>query len=386
MKLSCTQENLNQGLFTVGHIAARNANLPILGNILLKAKDGVLKLLATNLEIGITCQVRGKIEEDGDFTLPAKLFADYIGLLPNEKVDLGLKGNDLEIKCGKAKTKIRGQEAADFPLIPEVEKKNPYLVGANDFLGALGQVIFAVAKGDTRPELGGVYFNFNSNNLTMAATDSYRLAERTIGFKNQNGQERAIIVPASTLLELTRIIAGTKKQEEKGEAEDKGRVSGELEIYLSENQVLFSFNNIEVVSRTIEGQYPNYKQIIPTEHKTRTVFKIAELGRAVKTASLFSKAGIFDVGLNFSPGKNEVEISAANAQLGESNMVVEAELEGEENNIVVNYRYLLDGLQNINEEEVIFEMSNNASPCLLRPAREGKAAGEYFYIVMPIKQ
>lgn len=388
MKLSCTQENLNQGLFVTNHIASRNVNLPILSNVLLRAKDNILKLITTNLEVGITCVVRGKIEKEGEFTLQSKLLSDYISLLPNEKIDLELRDQNLEIKCKKHKTKIRGQDASEFPLIPKIEKNEPYIYKITDFVGAINQVVFAVSQSETRPEISGVFFNFKKNNLTLAATDSYRLTEKVIESKKSPKTEVAVIVPTKTLQELLRILSGLRRirggEEVSGESFEG---SEDLEIYLSENQILFSFNNIELISRTIEGQYPNYKQIIPTESKTKAILDVSEFIKVVKTAGLFSKSGIFDISLEFLEKDKEVEISSVNNQLGETTSRLETEIEGETNKIVVNCRYLLDGLGNIGSEKVSFEMTNDANPCILRPIlKEGEPIPGYLYIIMPIKQ
>jgi len=391
MKLSCTQENLNQGLFVVSHIASKNINLPILNNVLLKAKENIFKLLTTNLEIGITCIIRGKIEKEGEFTVQSKLFSDYVSLLPNEKIDLELKDQNLELKCKKYKTKIRGQEASEFPLIPQIEKKDPFIYKIDDFIKAVGQVIFAVSQNETRPEISGIFFNFNKNGLTLAATDSYRLAEKNIGSKKSPKNEIGVIVPTKTLQELLRILSGFQRMRG-GEVIGGEPLEGseDLEVYLSENQILFSFNNIELISRTIEGQYPNYKQIIPTEYKTRAILNVSDFIKVVKTASLFSKSGIFDVSLEFKEKDKEVEVSSINNQLGEATSRLEAEVEGQNNKIIVNYHYLLDGLQNIGSERVSFEMTNDVNPCILRPitkeGEETKPIFDYLYIIMPIKQ
>jgi len=388
MKLTCTQENLNQGLFVVSHITSKNINLPILSNVLLEAKDGILKLATTNLEIGITCVVRGKIETEGSFTVQSKLFSDFISLLPSDKVEVEVKDQSLVLKCQKSKTKIKGQEAAEFPLIPKINKKEPFVCGINSFVNAVSQVIFAVSGNETRPEIGGVFFNFNKNSLVLAATDSYRLAEKVIETKKTAKEEASVIVPTRTLQELLRILSGLKRA--KTETTEADENTDNLEIYLGENQILFSFDNIELISRTIEGQYPNYRQIIPTEYKTKFIAETSAFQKAVKTASLFSKSGVFDVNFEIFKKDKEAELSAVNSQTGEGSARFETEVEGEDNKIVINYRYLLDGLQNISSEKVIFEMTNDASPCILRQAKEengeAKVTPGYLYIIMPIKQ
>ncbi|MBI4812548.1 DNA polymerase III subunit beta [Candidatus Falkowbacteria bacterium] len=376
MKISTLQENLKQGLFVVGHIAGRNINLPILNNVMIEARGGNIKLITTNLEIGVTCLVRGKIEEEGVFTVDSKIVSDYISLLPNKRVDLEKKENEnsLVVEAENYKTKIMGQSAEEFPLIPNVDKKIFYSIGVDDFKGALSRVVFAVSTNETRLELSGVLFNFSPGKLTLAATDSYRLAEKEIEIKTNGGEEKKAIVPARTIQELVRILSGAYEEDGGGEREVK--------IYLSDNQILFTMGHVDLVSRLIEGQYPDYKQIVPQNSKTNVAANRAELTRAVKASALFSKTGINDINLDFPRGKNQLVASSSSGQAGENITKVEARVAGEDNGVVVNYRYLLDGLNNIEDENVKMEIIDSNTPCILKPEKEKG----YLYIIMPIKQ
>jgi len=387
MKITCTQENLKRGLNSVTHIASKNTSLPILSNVLIKVEKGAVSLTTTNLEIGIKSLVRAKVYKDGSFTVNSKLLTDFISLLPNEKVDLELKDDVLEVWTENQETKMKGDSAEEYPLIPQVEKKTPYSCRVEDLLKAFTQVLFAASVSETRPEISGVYFNFNDNNLTITATDSYRLAEKKIRLSEKAKEEKEVIIPARTIQELFRILSscsGVPISEEEPGNLDK------VDIYFEENQVLFVFNNIELVSRIIEGQYPNYKQIIPTNYKTKAIVNIADFVKAAKTASLFSRAGIYDVNLELKEDK--LIVFSTNSQMGESKSRVNGKIEGDNNKVVINYRYLLDGLQNIDTTDVIFEMIDAANPCVLRPAesldekKEAIASEDYLYIIMPIKQ
>ncbi|MFA5029819.1 MAG: DNA polymerase III subunit beta [Patescibacteria group bacterium] len=374
MKISCTQENLNQGLMVVSHIANKNSNLPILANILIKVEDKILTFSATNLEIGIIAQVRGKVEKEGDFTVDAKLLADYISLLPKERVDLELVEDNLKIECQKQKTKIKGLTASDFPLIPKINKENPYIISAKSFKEAISQVTFAVSNSETRPEISGVFIKFTNNTAVFAATDGYRLAEKTIDLIEGGKEEKTIIVPVRTLQEISRVLGIFKEDVSLKEVEN-------VEIYISNNQIVFTYNGVELVSRLIEGEYPNYSQIVPNNSKTQIKTNINSLIKAVKTASLFTKSGIYDIKLEFKKN-NEIIITSSSSQTGENISTLEAAVSGEENSIVLNYRYFLDGLQNINTEEIIIEINDSNSPCLMKPS----GLSDYFYIIMPIKQ
>lgn len=388
MKISSLQENLKQGLFVVSHVAGKNINLPILNNVMVDARDGNIKLIATNLEIGVVSTIRGKIEKEGAFTVNSKTLTDYVSLLPNKKVNIEQKENSLIVEAENYKTKILGQSAEEFPLIPEVDKKNSYSAKIDEFRQALSQTAFAVSSSESRLELSGVLFNFNKEKLTLAATDSYRLAEKTINIKTNTGTEegKKIIIPAKTLHELIRILSGDQSA---GETENNG---GEIKFYLSDNQILFTVGSTELVSRLIEGQYPDYTQIIPDNTKTTAIINRSELIRAVKASALFSKTGINDINLDFPQGKKTAVISSASGQTGESTTELDADVIGEDNGVVVNYRYLLDGLNNIDSENIKIEVIDSNTPCILKPSSSAKDSADkekgddYLYIIMPIKQ
>jgi len=368
MKLICTQENLNFGLGLVSHLATRSTNLPILNNVLLKAEKGELKLITTNLEMGIKLSVRGKIEKEGAFTVNAKLLSDYINLLPKENIEMELDEAILNIKCQNYKTQIKGLEATEFPILPEVEKKNKLVVKAEDLKDALTRVAFCAALDESRPEISGVLFKTSDNQLIITATDSYRLAEKKINVVASQVSANQIIVPLKTINELQRILFNQTEKE--------------INLFFNENQILFEIDNIELISRLIEGQYPDYQQIIPTQKKTEAKIKVGEFLQAVKSASLFCKPGINDVKLTLLPEKSELVVLASNANLGENITNLKVEISGEDNEIVFNYRFLIDGLNNINQEYLDFEVTNNSIPGIIKPIGEDG----YLYIIMPIRQ
>jgi DNA polymerase III, beta subunit len=377
MNLSILKENLKQGLFTVSHLAGKNTNLPILNNILVEAKKEGVRLVTTNLEIGITHFIRGKVEKEGSFTVDAKIFSDYINLLPNKKIDLIKEVGVLNLECENYKTKIKTEASEDFPLIPQIERKNKKTIKTDDFRRALAKTVFAAASSESRIELSGVLFTIIKNKLILAATDSYRLAEKELEIKedvgeNKNTAEQKIIVPARTVQELLRILSGV----------EQGEIKKEIDFYIGDNQILFVIDNTELISRLIEGQYPDYRQIIPAAGKTTAVLDRAELIRAIKASALFSKSGINDINLDFPEGKNQLIVSSASGTTGENIVKIEAETMGIDNGIIINYQYLLDGLNNIDEEKVKIEVIDGNTPCLIKPLSEKG----YLYIIMPIKQ
>jgi len=378
MKISILQKNFKRGLSLVGNITSKNINLPILNNILIKAEKGMISLISTNLEIGITHAIRGKIEKEGGFTVDAKILTNYISLLPNDKVEIEGKDNRILVECGKYKTKINGQPADDFPLIPNVDKSVFYTIkSAEEFKNALSQVIFATSTNESRLELSGVLFAFNREKLIFAATDSYRLAEKKISIKSNSKTEedKKIIVPARTVQEIVRILSNAGEDDILDEEK-------EIKCFISDSQVLFKFGSTELVSRLIEGQFPDYTQIIPKSFKTQALLSRQELVRATKTSSIFSRSDVNDINLDLPKEKGKVVISSSSDYIGENLVEVEAMVKGSDNALVLNYRYLLDGLNNIKSESVKMEVLDNNTACLLKPEDDP----DYLYIIMPIKR
>lgn len=369
MKFTCTQENLNRGLLIVSNIAGRSATLPILNNVLIKAGGGEIKLSTTNLEIGISVVIRGKVEKEGEFTVQARLLADYISLLPKENVEISVEDQSLNLKCGTFKTVIKGMEASEFPLIPEMDHSEEIQVKIKDFKKALSRVIFTVSLDESRPEISGVYFKFNANQMTVVGTDSYRLAEVKVQLDKNNAGDKDLIVPLRTVQELYRILS---------ESGDK-----DVRVFLNENQILFKLNDeTELTSRLVEGQYPDYRQIIPGEKKTEAKVRVAELIKVVKSASLFCKPGINDVKISFITDKNQAVVSSLNSAVGENMINFDLECSGEDNEVVFNYRYLLDGLNNLGSDEAELKIISGSAPGLIKPVGDDS----YLYIIMPIRQ
>ncbi|MBI4092494.1 MAG: DNA polymerase III subunit beta [Candidatus Kerfeldbacteria bacterium] len=365
MKVLCTKENLQAGLGMVSRVSTKNLTLPILGNVLIRAESGGLFLSATNLEVGVVVRVRAKVTKEGALTVQGRLIADFVGLLENDKVELTGDGSSLRIVGESSETTIRGIPADDFPIIPTVPRVRRVQVEADAFRLALNQVLFAAAQDSSRPEISGVFLSINGQQLTLAATDSYRLAERTLKIESP-GIEHTTIIPNRALFELSRILPG----------------EGQVEIFFGDSQVLFVTDSVELTTRLIEGQYPDYKQIIPDSAATQVTAEVEALAKLVKTASLFCKPGINDVTLILSSDKKSLSCSSANTELGEHHGVLKADVSGKENTIVFNYRYFLDGLVNIGATRVQLGVIDSSSPGVLRP--EGQT--EYLYLLMPIRQ
>ncbi|MCX6784955.1 MAG: DNA polymerase III subunit beta [Candidatus Komeilibacteria bacterium] len=368
MKFVCTQENFNQGLTLVSHLSSKNTALPILNNILLEAKDGLIHLTATNLEIAITTKIRGRVEKEGSYTIQGKILNEYVKLLPKENIEATLQDGGLFINCEAYQTTIQGLPADDFPVIPTPKEDSIFTVSAAELKQAFNQTLFAVSLDESRAEISGVFFLLNQAGLTLVGTDSFRLAEKKVTVL-KSGVERKIIVPLKTCQEAWRILNELSLEET-------------VTLVISENQIQFSFNETKLISRLIEGNYPDYTQIIPKDFITTAKIQNNELNKIIKSASLFCKPGINDVKLTLVASAGEVVVMATNNGVGESLIKIKAEITGTDNEAVFNYRYLLDGLNAINDQEVLLQVISAAQPAVLKP----KNSQSYLYIVMPIRQ
>ncbi len=368
MKLTVRQENFSFGLNIVSKVASTKTVLPILNNILLEAKKGVLNLSTTNLEIAIITSIRAKVEKEGKITIPSQTLTNYINLLEEGLLNLELSDTEMQIKSEKSQAKLKCISAEEFPIIPQVSKREKIVFKAKTLKDAFSKIVHLVSPFETRIEISGILFEFSpekKTKFTLAGTDSYRLAEKKIEAEELTlKNDIHLIIPVKTLQELIRII---------GE-------EGEVEIYPSENQILFIYEETKIVSRLIAGRFPDYKQIVPTDFKTRLRVEKEPLLKGIKAVGLFSRAGINDICLEIE--KKSVFISSVNSPIGESNVEVKAEVEGETNKITFNYHYLLDGLSNLSGDEIILEMTADNTPAIIRSEKEP----DYFYLVMPIKQ
>lgn len=378
MNFACTQENLAQGLALVAHVAGKNANLPILSHVLLQTDGGNLRISATNLEMATSVLVRGKVEQPGDFTVPAKLFQDYIGLLGEGKVELLVKSDQLEIRADGKTTNMKGLPAAEFPLIPRLAKELSFRLEAEPLRQAIAQVAFAVSASDSRPELSGVacFFNYQGakDSLVMAATDSYRLAERQLHLATGAGSdvEKKCIIPARAMQEIGRVLSSYK---------DEVGMPQFMEWSMTESQLAVSFGNVELVSRLIEGSFPDYRQIIPKQFRTNCRVKRSELMKAIRAASLFSRQGIYDVLFEMST-EGMLTVSSADTGTGAHTAKLHAIVEGESNKVTLNFKYMNDGLGIMETEFVVLHVIDAMNAVVVKPAdKEGLQ-----YVVMPIRQ
>jgi DNA polymerase-3 subunit beta len=369
VKLSVMQENLARGLSIVSRAVSNRSTLPVLANVLLKTEDAGLKLTATNLEIGITYWVPGKIEADGATTVPAKLLTDLVNTLPTgDRVDLALQAGDtLHLRCGRFETHIKGIDADEFPAIGAAGERPTTRVAQNVLRRALAETAFAAASDEARPILTGVLARFEGDQLTLAAADNYRIAVKTIAILDPV-PETSVVIPARALNELARVLAD---------------VDDPVDILLAsgKNQILFHLEGIDLVSRLIDGQFPNYQQVVPTSHTTRAVLDREELLRAVRPAALIAHESANIVKLQVSvEGEPGITVSA-NAEVGDHVGQVEAAVEGDGTTIAFNARYLADVLTNVTAEQFALELNGPLSPGVFKPVGDD----HYIHVVMPVR-
>ncbi len=373
MKLSCLQENLNQGLSVVGRAVATRTTLPITNNVLLATDQSRLKLAATNLEMAISCWIGAKIEEEGAITVPARLLTEFISSLPNDRVDISLspRTKTLGLKCARFEARISGVDAKDFPPIPKVEEGITTKVEVETLRQGISQVAFAAATEESRPVLTGVDTEFDGSLLTLAAADGFRLAVYKLPLATPVSQKTEVIIPARTLTELNRLM---------GDQEE----AVEITVNPNKSQALFHLKNIELVSQLVQGAFPQYAQLIPQSYNTKATVDVAEFLRATKTASIFARDGSGIVRLMMAPGgeltPGRVTISARSEEIGDDVGEVDAIVEGEEAKIAFNGKYLTDVLSVLREAQVALETTNPSSPGVIRPV----GVDNYIHVVMPM--
>jgi DNA polymerase-3 subunit beta len=373
MKVSCLQENLAKGLSIVGRAVSPRSTLPVLGNVLLATDAGRLKLSATNLEVGINCWIGAKVEEEGAVTVPARTFIDLINALPPEQVDMELvvRTQTLNVRASRSEANVKGIDAQEFPLVPVPEGEGGISIEADVLRTAIDQVAFAAATDESRPILTGVLAKFEDTQLTLAAADGFRLSVRTIPLSHTVPDPFSVIVPARALTEL-------------------GRVSGEQEepivvtVTPTRNQVLFQLTDIVLVSQLIDGNFPDYRQIIPRERTTHTVMDTATFLKACKTALIFARDAAHITRLHVKPGSElapgHVIVSATSAETGDDVSELDASIEGEEVEIAFNIRYLIDLLSVVGTPQVALDTTTSSSPGVVRPMGDV----EYTHVIMPM--
>ncbi len=373
MKVTVLQESLAHGLSVVSRAVSPRSTLPVLSNVLVATDEGRLRLSATNLELGITCWIGAKIEEEGSTTVPARTFSDLVGTLPAEQVSLALNTTtqSLNVRCGSSNTDIKCIDSQEFPPLPVPELDGAIQLNVSDFKEMIQQVVFAASVDEARPVLMGVLVNIDKETLTLAAADGFRLSVRKGTLSQPASLPVTAIIPARALGELARVA--TDANESISMVLPKGR-----------GQVVFHLKDVELVSQLIDGTFPDYQQIIPRSYKSRTILSTPALFKACKQAEIFAREGSNVARLDIkSAGDLEpgsVEISAQSEETGSNETVVAATIEGIGLLIAFNVKYLREVLEVIKTPNVALETVAPNAPGVIRPVGDEN----FLHVIMPM--
>lgn len=383
MKLTCTQENLSQALSYLERVVGKQTTLPILSNFLLETEKGRLKISATNLEIGVVVYIGAKIEKEGKIAIPAKFFNNFIYNIPAGGVlQLESDTKELKVQSSGYTTKIKGVDGKDFPIIPQYTKEYFFSLPAQELKNALSRVLFCVSLNNARLELTGAHIFFFADQIHLAATDSFRLAEEIIpiaqngsGYGDFLNSNPTLIIPSMALYEIMRVITPQ---------------SSEVKLALQENQIFFEIDGVQITSHIINGKYPDYKQIIPKSFSFQVVLGKEDFQRAVRIASTFSSRASGEITFTFDAQKNQCVVSSESYEVGENQSILPIEVvKGlEQLTIVFNPQYILEGINVFAGEKVLFLANESTTPAALRAQNKENPslADNYLYIIMPIRK
>lgn len=367
MKFICTHENLVKGLSRVAPIAGRNSQLPILEHVRISLESGVMRLTSTDLELGVQATVLGKVEEDGVCTVVARPLMEYVQQLPSKNpLTLTYTDGSLRIMTTGFSARFPGGSDEDFPLLPSLTRDDSVQIEAPAFCEILSKAIFAAARDDTRPEIHSVYIFGEGNELTVAATDSFRLAEGKLPLSESVEQPFSLLLPLATAQEIVRLFS------------DREMIS----IFIQENHILIAADVVELSSRLVDGKYPDYQQIIPQSFSVEGVVDREALIRALKTLLVFLPRDSRRVRLLVSPAEDQLRLETGGAQKGEGEVVLDFSGTGESVEVLFNIQYILEGLHYIRSPQVQLRLVGSSEPAVLQAA--GSASG-YMYVVMPIQ-
>lgn len=362
MKLQVTQENLNRALGSVARVANSRGTLPILANVLVRTSNNRLSLSATNLDIAITHFIGAKVSEEGSITVPARLMQDFVNSLPGGVIELDLQETKLHVSTDKYKSVVNGIVADDFPVMPAISAGKKWSVSGPDFKKSLQQVVFAASADETRPVLTGILIKAEGGALSMAATDSYRLAEKNLG---KHKEDVHLLIPASAMQDLLRVL---------GDNDDQVKITHD------DQQVLFQVGDIELVTRLLDGKYPDYKKLIPSTFSAQATCKRADLINVTKVSSLFARESAGSVTIELDKPSKSLSIRSVASQLGENTATADAKVTGG-GSITLNSKYLLDALGAFSGEDVVFGFNGKLEPTLIYDP----ASDDYRHIIMPLK-
>ncbi len=365
MNIICIKDKLKEGVEAIARIAGDHPTLAIIKNVLIETEGDHIRLVGTNLEVGMQYTVPGKVQEKGSITVPANVLHQLLSAISEDRVTLTAKGDMLEIETDTYSAKLQGSSAEEFPLIPKLEHKEHYIeIGGQLLKETLDKVLSASQFSELRPELNSVFLHFSMESLVFAATDSFRLAEKTINeseFESNLEDEFRILIPLKTAHETVRLL----------------KKNTPVKIYKDENQLLITTQDFEFISRLIDGAFPDYQAILPKEFSAEVIVESAELTNALKLAGVFTSSTPEVILKN---GEKELEIFSRDEKLGENNSRVPAKIKGDFKEINFNWRYLLDGIRACGSKEIVVAISDENRPARL----VSRDDSSFFYIVVPM--
>ena len=366
MEVILAQEALSFALSNVSRVTSSKAGLPVLGNILLRTDKTRILIAATNLEVAASHRVSAKIIKPGSVTIPSRLLNEFIHNLPKEQITLAVKDNKLHITSSNSSSTINGTSDEEFPELPTADEKTAvkYTITNQDFKESVSQTIIAASSDTTRPILTGVYWHSFEKQLYLAATDGYRLAERHI---TSTKSDVNAVIPTSTMQEVLRTLRDE---------------TPEVDVLFDETQVTFRFEDIEITSRLIDGNFPDYRQLIPATSESSFTINRTEFIRVIKIASLFARESGGGIILSVDKDKNAVTINSIASEIGENSSEIKVDVEGQSASVSLNSRYLLDALGAVSSDEVSFGFSGKLAPCVLQEVTKKPT---YKHIIMPLK-
>jgi DNA polymerase III subunit beta len=371
MKVVLNRAELLKGILTVQSAVATKNTMPILANVLLEAREKKLEFVATDLDMGIRCSVSAEIVEKGSITINAKKLSDIVRELPEASVDLEIDENHkMILVCQKSTFKVHGLPKDDFPILPEVKKDKLFKIKGSVLQEMIRKTLFAVSTDETRYVLNGVLFQVDGEKLKMVATDGHRLSFIQKKIENKSNNQCNVIIPTKALNELSKIITEMAK----GKEED-----GVVEIASTENQIKFITEGVEIVSRLIEGQFPNYEQVIPKESDKKIEASTANLAAATRRVSILTSEKSNSI--HYQAKDSKLIITAKTPDMGEAREEMDVNYKGEEILIAYNAKYMLDVLKNVGTDTIGLELTQPLSPGVIRP----KGDPDYLCVIMPMR-
>lgn len=362
MRFTCERTTLADAIAVASHAVSPRSTLPILTGILVDAHEGGLMLQATDLEVAVRHEIPAEVEAQGQTVVPARLFADVVRALPEGSVACDTSSSSLAVTAGPSEFMLRVLAAEDFPAFPQVTPDQQCEIPAGTLAEVAKQVLKAVSKDETRPVITGVLLNIEGGKLRMVATDSYRLAIRDADLKRPSDKPLTAIIPAKALEEASRVVP---------EGDEPVRLG------VTQNQAVFTAGTTTFVSRLIEGQFPKYQQLIPSESEMRITLDRDTFLASVKRVALLAQ---HSAALRVAVAPDGLRLSAATQDVGEASEVIAMETHGEPVEIAFNHAYLIDGLTSILDDEIVLEITSPLKPGVLHGS-----SGDFTYLVMPIR-